>query len=101
MDIPGDGSTNTLTVMYAGPGETYRLIWQETYFSLCAGAPGVGRGIGVDTPAGMEVTFNFYCRGTLTLTIPIILTYDIVSDTITSDADGLVQTWERITPRPW
>ena len=54
MDIPGDGSTNTLTIMYAGPGETYRLIWQETYFSLCEGAPGIGRGRGLDTPQGWK-----------------------------------------------
>jgi hypothetical protein len=101
MDIPGDGSTNTLTIAHAGGGGYYRLIWQETYFTLCEGEPGIGRGTGVDSAHGMETTFNFYCRGVLTLTINMLLVYDHATDTFVSDPGGLNQTWDRVTPVPW
>jgi hypothetical protein len=101
MDIPGDGSTNTLTVSYRRGGGSYNLIWQETYFSICDGDPGIGRGTGTETPAGLETNFNFYCNGVFTLNIDILFVWDPATDTIVSDPTGMNQTWERITPRPW
>ena len=101
MDIPGDGSTNTLKIKFSGGASNYKLKWQETYFSICSGDPGVGRGTGTEGLTGLHTNFDFYCRGTLTTNIDIEFTYNPSTDTITSDAGGITQTWIRISPRPW
>lgn len=101
MDVPGDGSTNTLSISFRGGGGSYGLIWRETYFSICSGDPGIGRAVGTEDSTGLHTTFDFYCMGTHALNIDIDFTYDPLTDTITSNAGGLIQTWVRISPRPW
>ena len=98
-DSPGDQSVNTLTVIYNPAQDLYNLTWQETYFSLCNGEEGIGRGIGEETSDGLSVELEFYCQGELELTIVIPFTYDSASDTITSAANNLVQTWVRLPLR--
>ncbi|MGD8605556.1 MAG: hypothetical protein PVF49_13390 [Anaerolineales bacterium] len=98
-DSPGDQSVNTLTVSYNPVQKLYNLTWEETYFSLCQGEDGIGRGTGEETGEGLIVELEFYCQGELTLTLNIPFEYDAASDTITSDANNLVQTWNRIPLR--
>lgn len=101
MDIPGDGSTNTLTITHGGSFNSYNLIWRETYFSICSGAPGIGRGRGIEDGTGLHTNFDFYCRGRHTLNIDIDFVYDSPTDTLISGVGGDTQIWVRISPRPW
>lgn len=101
MDIPGDGSTNTLTITHGGRFNNYNLIWRETYFSICSGAPGIGRGRGIEDGTGLHTNFDFYCRGRHTLNIDIDFVYDSLTDTLVTEAGPDTQTWVRISPRPW
>jgi hypothetical protein len=100
-----DESINTLTIVYHPAQDLYNLTWRETYFTLCEGEEGIGRGIGVETADGLSVDLEFYCLGELTLTINVPFVYDPATDTITSDANSLVQTWIRlplrVPPKPF
>jgi hypothetical protein len=101
MDVPGDGSTNTLSITFRGSASHYGLIWQETYFSICGGAPRIGRGTG-DESGGLHTQISFYCRGTLWGTVPIEFIYDSANDFLISGQGTPTETvWERISPRPW
>jgi hypothetical protein len=93
-----DGSTNTLTISFLSSASSYNLNWQETYFTICSGDPGVGLGTGTEDQIGLHTNINFYCKGAPTGTFNINFTWDSSTDTITSD-DG--QVWERISPRLW
>lgn len=62
-DIPGDGSTNILTITWPASRSSsdYRPF---TFFSLCEGAPGIGRGTGVEARDGkLLVSMDFFCLG--------------------------------------
>jgi len=98
MDIPGDGSTNTL-VISGGPHGRHRLVWRETYFSVCAGAPGIGIGSGqegIGTPT-LDVSMTFRCVGLDPQYFDLQFTYDSATDTF---YDGM-NTWHRLTPPPF
>jgi hypothetical protein len=98
-DSPGDESINTLAVAYISDQDLYRLTWEETYFTLCDGEPGIGRGIGQETVDGLEVEFDFYCQEELSLSLVMPFGYNSESDTITSYGSTLIQTWGRIPLR--
>jgi uncharacterized protein RhaS with RHS repeats len=98
-DSPGDQSINTLTVSYNPVLDTFSATWEETFFSLCNSEDGIGRGKGQETTDGLMLEMEFYCLGELTLTTNIPFEYDVASDTITSNANNLVQTWDRIPLR--
>ena len=98
----GDGSTNTLTITPRGRS-AFNLRWRETFFSLCSGAPGIGRGTGSETaPNFLDTNFNFYCTGTLAANFDIEITYDPSTDTIETIpiGAGFPQTWNRIAGPP-
>lgn len=97
-----DGSTNTLQINFRGDAHRFGLIWRETYFTLCDGAPGIGRGTAVEDLTGFHSTMEFFCAGTSAGTFGIEFVYRPFDDTIVSD-EGTPgeQVWVRISPRPW
>jgi hypothetical protein len=98
MDIPGDGSTNTLQISFAHGISSYRLVWSETYFSLCGGRPGIGRGTGYgEYPATLHTTMTFRCGGGGGGTFNIDFVYDSATDTM-SDGSYI---WHRLSMPPF
>ena len=87
-----DGSTLRLTIAgnSAGP---LRVTWTESYFTLCEGEPGIGRGTGTVAGANTldaEIDFTCFTTGT-TLNHVTTFTYDPGTDTLTDGTD----TWYR------
>ena len=83
-----DGSFMRLTIAGGGRG-VYRLVWRDTFWSLCDGGPGIGRGTGtIDSsdPNVLNTSMEFRCGGVPALSLAIDFTYDPSSDTITDDA---------------
>jgi len=98
FDIPGDGSTNTLEITHGASRSTYDLVWTETYFSLCKGAPGIGYGTAYESFSNLYVSMTFYCKGSPEAQhYELIFTYNTRLDNFT---DGTID-WARISPRPW
>ena len=97
-----DGSTNTLQISFRGGASEYNVIWRETYFTLCSGDPGIGRGIGVEDMSGLSASMNFFCAGSHAGSFTIDFIYNSPDDTIISDAGtASEQVWQRTSPRPW
>ena len=87
-----DGSTLNLTIA-GNPAGPLKLTWTESYFTLCEGTAGIGKGTGTQAGANTldaEIDFTCFTTGT-TLHHVLTFTYDPVSDTLTDGTD----TWYR------
>jgi hypothetical protein len=98
--LSDDTSTNTLNITLRGSGPDYQLVWRETYFSLCDGRPGIGRGTAVEDGAVLHASMIFYCTGKPEPVIYIDFTYN-ANDTLTTVLyipGPYPQIWNRIPP---
>ena len=77
-----DVDSSNMKMVFSGGGVSRRMLWQDDYWSICAGGPGIGRGTGEVDGDTLHATVDVYCGGALAGTFDMDFTYDSGTGTL-------------------